>query len=301
MKLWFSVLASFVSVVVIATALIYKSNPVTTPPLVLGQIVTITPTPTKIPIPVKLNDSKPPNLTATAAVAYEIKNDFPLLEKNPLLRLYPASTTKLATALVATDYFPLDKILTINGIKIDGQKMKLIKGEQMTVSDLLRGLLMFSANDAAEALAANFPGGKANFVNAMNLKMEQLNLQDTKFENPTGLDDANQFTTAKDLAMLAKFALQRPFIADTVKTKKAVVKSIDGKVVHNLTNINELLGEIPGVLGVKTGWTENAKENLVTYIERGNAKVIIVVLGSDDRFGETKKLIDWIFGNYSFN
>jgi D-alanyl-D-alanine carboxypeptidase (penicillin-binding protein 5/6) len=88
--------------------------------------------------------------------------------------------------------------------------------------------------------------------------------------------------------------------AEIVGTKKINVSSVDGKIIHRLANVNELLGKIPGVLGVKTGWTENARENLVTYIERDNHKIMIAVLGSQDRFGETTELIDWIFSNYSW-
>ena len=88
--------------------------------------------------------------------------------------------------------------------------------------------------------------------------------------------------------------------AKIVGTKNIIVKSTDDKIVHRLTNINELLGVVPGVMGVKTGWTENARENLVTYIERDGHKVFIAILGSSDRFGETKELINWIFENYTW-
>ena len=300
MKLIVSLTLSFFSIVIITVALVNINRGATKPSLVLGQIVTTTPTPTKNLNAVKISDQELPLLTAQSAVVLDIKSKTLLLDKNSTLRLYPASNTKLATALVAMDYYPLDRVLKVDGVKVEGQKMKLLGGETITVADLIRGLLMFSANDAAEVLANSFPGGKANFVSAMNLKVSQLNLADTVFENPTGLDNENQYTTAFDLAKMANYAIERPFIAQTVRTKKAIVTSTDRKVIHNLTNINELLGVVPGVLGIKTGWTENAKENLVTYIERDNGKLIIVVLGSDDRFGETKKIIDWVFESYKF-
>jgi len=94
--------------------------------------------------------------------------------------------------------------------------------------------------------------------------------------------------------------MKNPEFANIVGTKEITVKSIDGKIVHKLANVNQLLGKVPGVLGVKTGWTESARENLVTYIERDNHKIMIAVLGSQDRFGETKELINWIFANYSW-
>jgi D-alanyl-D-alanine carboxypeptidase (penicillin-binding protein 5/6) len=97
---------------------------------------------------------------------------------------------------------------------------------------------------------------------------------------------------------VSKLAMEKQEFAHIVGTKEIEVKSIDGKITHKLANLNQLLGKVPGVLGVKTGWTENARENLVTYVERDNRKVMLAVLGSQDRFGETKELIDWIFANY---
>jgi D-alanyl-D-alanine carboxypeptidase len=178
--------------------------------------------------------------------------------------------------------------------------MGLINGEKMKVEDLLYGLLVYSANDAAEVLAQNYPGGRDAFVGAMNAKAVELHLENTSFKNPTGLDGNGHVTTARDLIRGASLAMQIPEFARIVGTKQAVVKSENGKIVHRLTNINELLGVVEGVLGVKTGWTENARENLVTYIERDNKKIMIALLGSQDRFGETKELIDWIFANYAW-
>lgn len=300
MKYLYVGLVSVLMITVIGLILVeVKDSP--QPRMVLGSEATSTITPTVFTAPVKIKEDPVPGLTAVSAVAIDVKSGEILLEKNPTLRLYPASTTKLATALVAMDYYPLDRVLRVSGIRVDGQKMKLVEGEMLTVADLLRGLLMFSANDAAEVLAKNFPGGEENFVTAMNLKVAQLQLSDTSFTNPTGLDNSNQFTTAFDLAKMAKYAVERPFLAEVVKTKNFLITSTDGKIVHKLTNINELLGKVDGVLGVKTGWTENAKENLVTYVDRNGAKVIFVVLGSEDRFGETTKIIDWVYTNYKFN
>ena len=93
---------------------------------------------------------------------------------------------------------------------------------------------------------------------------------------------------------------QNPIFAKIVGIKEITVKSVDGKITHKLTNVNKLLGSVEGVLGVKTGWTENARENLVTEVSRNGKRVMIVVLGSSDRFGETTELIDWIYNNYSW-
>ncbi len=241
-----------------------------------------------------------PVLSAQAALVVDLDSGISLYEKDPDKTLLPASTTKIMTALVAMDNYSEDQVLGVADEKIEGQKMGLKKGEQITVRDLLYGLLVYSANDAAEVLAKSFNGGRDAFIAAMNEKAEELSLTNTKFTNPSGLDGENHVSTARDLIRISEVAMKNPEFAKIVGTKTMVVRSIDGKISHYLTNINELLGKIPGVLGVKTGWTENARENLVTYVNRDNHKIMIAVLGSQDRFGETKELIDWVYTNYSW-
>jgi len=252
------------------------------------------------PIPLLSENPPQPMLTASSIFASDIDSGLTLFEKNADTPILPASTTKIITALVAIDYYLLDDVLTVGMISIPGQKMRLVEGEKITVRDLLYGLLIFSANDAAEVLAENYPGGRDEFISSMNRKAKKINLSNTSFTNPTGLDGGGHYSTAKDLVRAASYGIQKPFFAEVVATQKKVVTSIDGKIVHNLTNINELVGEVDGVLGVKTGWTENAHENLVTYINRDDNRVMIALLGSGDRFEETKQLIDWIFENYKW-
>lgn len=252
------------------------------------------------PIPILSDDAGFPVISAQAALAVDMASGISLYEKNPDSPLLPASTTKIVTALVALDAYPLDSVLKIESLKIDGQKMWLRYGEEIKVRDLLYGLLVFSANDAAEALAASYPGGREAFVAAMNEKAEQLSLENTKFYNPSGIDGNGHVTTARDLIRVSEVAMRNPEFAKIVGTKEITVASIDGKTKHRLTNINELLGKVSGVMGVKTGWTEYARENLVTYIERDGHKIMIALLGSQDRFGETKELITWMFENYTW-
>lgn len=253
-------------------------------------------------LPVLAEDSSFPMVSAQAALAVDWDSMVTLYEKNSDASLLPASTTKIVTALVAMDYYSDEQILEVGRINVEGQKMGLIQGEKMSVKNLLYGLLVYSANDAAEALAQNYPGGRRAFVDAMNNKARDLNLENSFFANPTGLDRNGDriASTAKDLVRISMVAMENPKFADIVKTKEITVTSVDGKISHKLYNINELVGQVDGVLGIKTGWTENARENLVTYIERDNHKVIIALLGSQDRFGETKELINWIFNNYKW-
>jgi D-alanyl-D-alanine carboxypeptidase (penicillin-binding protein 5/6) len=254
-----------------------------------------------IPNPVLKDNSKTfPIVSAQAALAIDLSSMTPLYEKNPDLSLLPASTTKIVTALVAMDFYQEDDVLRVDGIKTDGQKMGLFEGENITAGNLLDGLLIFSANDAAEVLAQNYPGGKDQFVRAMNEKAEVYNLKNTHFENPTGFDGNNHYSTAKDLIIIAIEAMRIPKFAQRVKQEGKLVTSVDGVVKHKLITTNKLLGEIDGVLGVKTGWTENARENLVTYLNKDGKHIMIALLGSQDRFGETKEIINWIFENYEW-
>jgi D-alanyl-D-alanine carboxypeptidase len=239
-------------------------------------------------------------VSGQGALAVDLNSGINLYEKNPDFPLLPASTTKIVTALVALDTYPLNQILTVGKISVDGQKMGLYFGEQMKVEDLLYGLLVYSANDAAEVLADAYPGGRGEFIIAMNEKAKELSMNHSIFQNPVGLDGTTQVSTAKDLVRASEVAMRNPEFAKIVGTKQIVLTDISGKNSYNLKNINELLGKVPGVLGVKTGWTENARENLVTYVERDGHRVMIAILGSQDRFGETKELIDWIFANYEW-
>jgi D-alanyl-D-alanine carboxypeptidase (penicillin-binding protein 5/6) len=252
------------------------------------------------PLPVLNQSVSFPVLSAQAALVVDLDSGISLYEKDPDKPLLPASTTKIMTALVAMENYSEDQVLGVSDEKIEGQKMGLKKGEQITVRDLLYGLLVYSANDAAEVLAKSFNGGREAFIAAMNEKAKELSLDNTKFTNPSGLDGDGHVSTARDLIRISEVAMKNPEFAKIVGTKTLVVRSIDGKISHYLTNINELLGKIPGVLGVKTGWTENARENLVTYVNRDNHRIMIAVLGSQDRFGETRELIDWIYTNYSW-
>lgn len=241
-----------------------------------------------------------PILSAQSVLAVDITSGVYLYEKDPQKTLLPASTTKIVTALVSLDTYEPDQILKVGKVSVDGQKMGLIWGEEMKFIDLLKGLLIYSSNDAAEVLANNHPGGRDLFIALMNKKSNDLGLTNTHFTNPSGLDNSAHYSTAKDLITISRIAMQNPIFAEIVGTREETVKSVNGKLSHKLVNINKLLGEVDGVLGVKTGWTENARENLVTYIDRNSRKVMMVVLGSSDRFGETKELIDWIYNNYSW-
>jgi D-alanyl-D-alanine carboxypeptidase len=152
-------------------------------------------------------------------------------------------------------------------------------GRRITIKNILYGLLVHSGNDAALALAENFPGGYAGFVSAMNQKARDLHMDHTTFKNPSGVEQYGHTTTARDLAILAGVALDNPVIADMAKTKLITVTDVTGQIVHRLETTNELLNVVPGLVGLKTGWTTNAGECLVSVVERDSHRVVVVVLG----------------------
>lgn len=240
-----------------------------------------------------------PVLTAKSIYAVDLQSGKVLLSKNPDIPVLPASTTKMATALVALETYDLNQVLTIGKVNVEGQKIGLLQGEQITVRDLLNGLLVASGNDTAEVLAANYPGGREAFVGKMNELARSLGLENTNFKNPTGLDEYLHFSTAKDLVTIAAVAIQDPTVAEIVSLQETNTVGLNMRP-HKLSNINQLVGKVPGVMGVKTGWTLNSGESVVTYINRDGKKVMIALMGSADRFGETETLINWIYENYSW-
>ncbi len=266
----------------------------------LLQLVPFT-TPTPAPYPVNRTKVYPGSeVTAEGVVIYDVTSATTMYARNGEESLSPASTTKIMTALVALDSYSLDDVVSVGTVANDGQVMGLIPGEQMTVENLLYGALVFSGNDAAWALAEHYPGGVDAFVQAMNAKAAKLHLTHTHFTNPVGYDDRNHKMTATDLTRLAAFALTNKTIAKIVAIPQITVSDITYTHFHALTNVNQLLGKIPGVAGIKTGWTEEAGENLVTLIDRNGHRVIIVVLKSQNRFTDTQILINWVFGNYDW-
>ena len=258
--------------------------------------------------PINQTGQSLPLLTARSLVVIDRDSAVVMGAKNEKLWLLPASTVKIMTALVVLDYYDLDQVLVVNNVSDFGQDMGLVSGEKITVRSLLYGLLVSSANDAALVLAQNYPGGEPAFVKAMNQKAIDLDLKGSYFANPTGLDSDDQgrrlkdysYSTALDLAHLSAWALRNPFFDQLISTQQITVTDVSGSIVHPLYNINQLLGRIEGVKGVKTGWTEEARECLVSYVELGEQGVITVVLGSNDRFGETVSLINWVLDSYQW-
>ncbi|PIV00566.1 hypothetical protein COS55_03300 [Candidatus Shapirobacteria bacterium CG03_land_8_20_14_0_80_40_19] len=262
----------------------------------VSEFVDLLPTPA--PYPVFQNLTSFPRLTAESIYMIDIDSMVTLYEKNAEELLLPASVTKIMTALVALENYPLGQILTFDGTKIEGNGLGLKKGEQMSVENLLYGTLIGSGNDAAYVLASNFPSGLAGFTERMNRRAEELNLLNTHFVNPMGLDQEGQYSTAKDLAMLSIAALKNPSFARIVAIPSLIITDVTKKLVYNLKNTNELISEDNGFKGIKTGWTENAGECLVALYDKDSHRIITVVLHSQDRKGETKQITSWLSDNF---
>ena len=239
-----------------------------------------------------------PQVSANGAIIMDADSKVVLYEKNPDLRFSLASTTKMMTGLTALDYFNPDDILTVKTATDEGSLLGLYPGEQMSFKNLLYAMFLPSANDAAFTVAQNYPLGQDVFVQKMNEKAKNLQLFNTSYVDPVGLLDQGDYTTPFDLARLASFFIQNKILQQIVNTKEIVISDTLGKEFE-LENLNILLG-YDGVNGIKTGYTEGAGQVLVTSKIEKARTIIIVVMGSQDRFGDTEKLLDLVTNNLNF-
>ncbi len=240
----------------------------------------------------------PPDVSSAAsAIVVDGRNGDVMFAKRPDQRRSIASTTKLMTALLALERARPRDVFTAPPYDAlpPESRINLRTGERMTVADLLKALLLESANDAAAALAQNISGSRDAFVEAMNARAAELGLENTSYANPIGLDDPQNFSTARDLARLTRLLLNRPRFARIVDTPVAELES--GAVPRVIDNRNTLVATTPWVSGVKTGYTGEAGYVLVGAAEgRGGAKVISVVLGEPSepaRDADTLELLTW--------
>jgi len=245
-----------------------------------------------------------PSVKAKSVIVIDKESGQILFQKDPYVKRSIASITKLMTALVVIDENSLrDKVIVSKkDTQTTGAKMWLYPEEKIRVRDLLKGLLIHSASDAAQALARHTSSNEKRFVEAMNNKAKLLGLENTHFVSPTGLNSKNgdNYSTAKEISDLARIALENRFIRKTVDTEEATVYSTDGNISHELENTNKLLNSYLDIRGIKTGYTKEAGECLITLARGGSRKeqVITVVLNSPDRFQESKIIVDWVFRNF---
>ncbi|NCS32045.1 D-alanyl-D-alanine carboxypeptidase [bacterium] len=255
-------------------------------------------------VPVKKSETSQPQILAESAVIIDLESATPLFEKNSHIPQYPASTTKIATALVALSTYSNSDILTVPSDiyqQSQGSSADLVPGDQLSAHDLIRLLLIGSANDAAYTLAINHPNGYDTFVSKMNDLAHATHLSNTSFSNPIGYDSQNNISTAYDLSILTVFALKEPEFRGIVSMPTFTASStLIPQKTYSVTSTNELLTTVKGVTGVKTGWTPLANGLLITSIERNGHEVIIVVANSRERETDTRLLIDWVYNNYTW-
>ena len=253
---------------------------------------------------IKVVNAEEVNSSARACVVIESNSKRVLFEKNMNTKLAMASTTKIMTALITLEKCEdLDEIVKIDdrSVGIEGTSIYLRKGEELTVKELLYGLILASGNDASLALAYHI--GKGNlqtFVDLMNDKAKELNLKNTCFANPHGLDAENHYTSAYDLAVITSEALKNADFREICSTQ---ITNITGnKEVGNrfLRNKQKLLKTLKGCNGVKSGFTDNAGRCLVTSCERENFNIICVVLNCPDMFEESARLINKAYLEYRY-
>ena len=247
------------------------------------------------------NDIKEPDVNSRACVVIDRNSGIVLFGKNENTKKKMASTTKIMTATIIIENCNLDETIEVSkkAAGTGGSRLGLKTGDKITIRDLLYGLMLRSGNDAAVALA-EYAGGDINgFAELMNKKAMELGLNNTHFETPHGLDSDEHYTTAYELALLSNYALNNSTFAKIVGTKNYTI-TING-YPKNLSNTNELLGNMEGVYGIKTGFTNGANRCLVTACKRNNIDIICVVLGADTkkfRTTDSIKLINYIFNNF---
>ena len=249
----------------------------------------------------KIENKETPNINSRKAVVIDRNSKEILYGKKENEKVKMASTTKIMTALVVIQNTNLNNTVEVSkkAAETGGSRLKIKKGDKISVKDLLYGLMLRSGNDAAVALAEYVGGSVERFANLMNEKSKELQLNNTHFVTPHGLDDDEHYTTAFELALITDYALENEIFAKIVKTKTANI-TVNGKT-RTINNTNELLGNLNGVYGVKTGFTNGAGRCLVTAIKRENMDIICVVLGADAKKNRTKdsiKLIENVFEKY---
>ncbi len=242
-----------------------------------------------------------PKLNAKIGLVFDRASKTILYEKNGLKQVPMASTTKIMTAIVVLENADLTDVVTIDkkAAGTGGSRLGLKVNDKITVHDLLYGLMLKSGNDTAVALAIHVGGSVEGFANMMNKTAEEMGLVNSHFVTPHGLDAQGHYTTAYELAYMADYGLQNPKFKEIVSTKIYTV-TINGQP-QVISNTNELLGNLDGVYGVKTGFTNGANRCLVTACKRGELDIITVVLGADTkkiRTQDSMNLIEYTHKNY---
>lgn len=237
-----------------------------------------------------------PSVSAQSVLLYDLSSNRAIYERNAKEKMPMASLTKVMTAIIALENPTKNDRYPVTGSALVGENsMGLEDGEVLSRTDLLYGLLLPSGNDAAEVLAANYPGGRRAFIRAMNEKARSLGLMDTNFTNPSGLEgDGDQHSTAYDLLVITRYAIDTyPEFVKVVSTYEHEIPATNDHKAYQLYNDTNLITSYPGVKGVKTGFTNEAGMCLVTYLDYKGHRIIGIILNSNNRRQEMKDLLDY--------
>lgn len=244
-----------------------------------------------------------PFIDAKAHLIVDNNTQEVLNEHNDNVTFAPASVTKLMTALVARDLYKPEDYLTVSDdcTKVDSTKLWLPAGDSFKFSELMYGLLVSSAGDVA-CVMASANNNRDHFIELMNEKAAKIGMKNTHFTNEIGLDGANgsHYSTAWDLYLLSREALKDPLIKKIVRTKNYTFYDQSGDLEVDVTNTNKLLWDVPHSVGVKTGTTSGAGEVLIYQYQDGPKDLTIIVLSSDDRFTDTRNLLNWVLNSYEW-
>ena len=245
------------------------------------------------------NVSELPKTNSRRYIVYDRISKSMIIGKNEDIKSAMASTTKIMTTIVILEKADLNETVTVSAKAggTGGSRLGLKRGDKASVRDLLYGLMLRSGNDAAVALAEHVGGSVKEFAELMNEKAIELGLTNTHFVTPHGLDDANHYTTALELAKLTDYAMNTETFSKIVGTKSITIYI--NNQPRQINNTNELLGVLNGVVGVKTGFTNNAGRCLVTETKRNNMDIITIVLGADTKKDRTKDSVNLIEYTYS--
>ncbi|WP_295578826.1 D-alanyl-D-alanine carboxypeptidase family protein [uncultured Oscillibacter sp.] len=232
--------------------------------------------------------------SAASAILVDVDSGRVLYEQNADARMLIASTTKILTALVAIREGDLSDVVTVKreAALTEGSSMYLKEGEQLTLETLLYGLLLCSGNDAAVAIADHVGGSQAGFVKMMNDTAREIGMEHSSFANPNGLDDENHYSTARDMACLARTAVDNETLVRIASTRTVTIGG------RTMTNHNKLLAMEEGCIGLKTGYTRAAGRTLVSCAERGGQRLVAVTLQDGNDWADHQSLYDYGFAAY---
>lgn len=236
-------------------------------------------------------------IPAHSILLKELKSGRVLYQHQADKRLSPASLTKIMSALVILENGRLDDLATVskNAARAPKTHLRLKVGEVFRVKDLLKAMMMVSANDACLAAVEHVGGNEAQFVELMNTKATSLGLHGTHFSNGCGFDGSDHYSTAEDLAKLSEVAMGNGVFRGLVKEEREIITPVSGYRAYVLHNTNRLLGRIPGVEGVKTGFTSKAGRCLIAKVSQNDRDLLLVILNSNRRWNTAKSLIDYGF------